>query len=756
MIGSNTSSALVASAAQRKIRRDKVEGTVGEGWQARLWEIYEQLGPVHYGVSFKRNSAEKIDYFIAEAAHDDEPARSDDPKANEALARLGDITSIVSEFVAQENVAGEGYLVGQERDGVETWDVWSTLEVKAAQQAMKRHPESVEPLREDDFLLRVWRPSPKNHAEPDSPLRSVQQQCEQLLLLNEQIGAVAMSRLSAGLLLVPSELSFARSPEENPDTGANIEGDPFMDEIIQIMVNPISDSESAARVAPAVVRGPKDYLKEMRQLTFGREIDKTFAEMREELLRQIAAGLDLPPEIILGKADLNHWSAWDVDESAAKLHVDPDVLHILDGLTRGYLWPTLTGENDQGTAMMSMEEAQKFIIWRDYSDLTSRPMSLSEAHNLAKDNIITGNEVRAVANLPRDEEGELSAADIASRAEAVGVYYRAGFEPEAVLSALGLPAIPHTGVAPVTIQSEADVDDVPDEPPAGPDNVDRGPPGLVASVQPLTALADIDAMLTAKIIEAAEAAAHRALERAGAKVRAKAKKDRELSALIEAVANDKVTLTLGERRIERLQLTADQLVPTDTFDPLAARLEGLVESAQDETRGQLSLLFGTEVEESAEEEEDRRRGIFNFIAALIGLVAARLFTSDPDLDPAETGEIGDSIASGEIVFQLLTTAGGTPPAAFAPDSPRGLALGQRTRALLIDHGFLIETETWRYGLQTRRTNFDPHRALDGFKTDNKEDPRLRSSTAWLGVTHYFPGDHRGCLCRWVPSVELVE
>ncbi len=706
MIGSNTSTTLVASAAQRKISHSKVQGTVGEGWQERLWEIYEQLGPVHYGINFKRHSAEKIDYFIAEVS-EDEPARSDDPKANEALDRLGDITAIVSEFVAQENVAGEGYLVGQERDDVETWDVWSTIEVKAGQQSgQRRHPESVQPLREEDFLLRVWRPSPKRHEEPDSPLRSVQQQCEQLLLLNEQIGAVAMSRLSAGILLVPSELSFAKPATEDPDTGANISGDPFMDEIIQIMVEPITDSNSAARVAPAVVRGPKDYLDAVRHMTFGREIDETFADMREELLRAIAAGLDLPPEIILGMAEMNHWSAWSVDESAAKLHVDPDVLHILDGLTRGYLWPTLTGENEQGVAMMSMEEAQKFIIWRDYSDLTSRPISIDQAMELSDRGIVADSYVRSVANIAEADAGT------------------------------GEPR-----------ESEDN------EPPAGPENVDRAPPALVASAQPLTGLADIDALLTAKIIEGAEAAAHRALERAGAKVRAKAKKDRELSALIQAVPNDKVTLTLGERRIEQLQLTADQLVPADTFDPLAERLTGLVESAQDEIRGQLTLLFGTEIEETTEE-EDRGNAISNFIAALIGLVVARLFTSDPDPDPAETGEIGDSIASGEIVFQLLTTAGGTPAAVFAPDSPRGLALGQRTRALLVDHGFLIETETRRYGLQTRRTNFKPHKALNGFKTDNKEHPDLRSATSWIGATHYYPGDHDGCLCVWVPSVEL--
>jgi hypothetical protein len=260
-------------------------------------------------------------------------------------------------------------------------------------------------------------------------------------------------------------------------------------------------------------------------------------------------------------------------------------------------------------------------------------------------------------------------------------------------------------------------------------------------------------MLIAKIIEGAEAAAHRALERAGAKVRAKAKKDRELSALIQAVPNDKVTLTLGERRIERLQLTADQLVPTDTFDPLAARLATLIELAQDETRRELEEIVGKPIEPTTED-EDRETAITVFVAALIGLVTARLFTLSPDLDPAETGEIGDGIATGAIVFQLLTMAGGIPESEFTPDSPRGLSLGQRTRAALKENGYLIETETWRYGLQTRRTNFDPHMALNGFKTDNKEAPDLRSHTSWLGVTHYFPGDHKGCLCSWVPSVEL--
>ncbi|MDZ7743002.1 MAG: hypothetical protein U5Q03_15020 [Bacteroidota bacterium] len=43
-------------------------------------------------------------------------------------------------------------------------------------------------------------------------------------------------------------------------------------------------------------------------------MDETFANMREELLRQIAGGINLPAEIPTGLADLNHWCVDDKTE----------------------------------------------------------------------------------------------------------------------------------------------------------------------------------------------------------------------------------------------------------------------------------------------------------------------------------------------------------------------------------------------------------------------------------------------------------
>lgn len=723
----------ITGAASRK-KLDSLT-KIGETWQAQLWEIYEHLGPVHYGIGFKRNSASKVDYYVAERTDSSaEPEPTDNQQAIEALERLGDVRSIVSEFVVQENVAGEGYLVGFENP--ERFDVWSTIELKDAQKPGGDTP---------DYALRIWRASPMKFEKPDSPLRSVAVQCEQLLLLNEQIGATARSRLPAGLLLLANEFSFPPRPDDPPTDGANMTDDAFFGELIDFLVTAVNDGDSAGRIAPGILRAPYEMIdKGAKLIDFGREMDKTFAEMREELLRQIAAGLDLPPEVITGYADLNHWTMWGVDESAAKLHVDPDVLHVLDGLTRGYLWYALSGDSDEIT-----DDAKRFVIWRDYSDLTSRPLSIDQAITLFNDDVISATELRNVANLAPQDETALPA-DIAARAEAVGTYFRAGFEAQAVLEALGLPSIAHTGAAPITVQSEDEIEATPNDAPAGPENVDRGRPPITASAGIyLGDLGDIDRSLAARIIESTEAAFARALERAGAVVRTKAKKDRQVSAQIDGISNLEVTRHLGASRIETMQVTLDQLIPADTFDPLGDRLRSLLSRAQTETRSRLSQLIDRELPEGTEE-EDRDAAIAFFVAALMAIASQRLFTDSPDLDPSETGEISDAIAPASLVYDTMSIAGGGSPAS-TPDAPRGLALGQRTRSILADHGYITTSKTWVYGDRSlRQTNFEPHLALDG-----DVDPQV-PGPAWLPGPFMFPGDHRGCACALVPTIELVE
>ncbi|MDZ7743001.1 MAG: hypothetical protein U5Q03_15015 [Bacteroidota bacterium] len=390
-----------------------------------------------------------------------------------------------------------------------------------------------------------------------------------------------------------------------------------------------------------------------------------------------------------GKTTYTGNSLWGVDESTAKHHVDPDVLFILQALTEGYLWPYL---EEAGVT-----DFKRFRLWRDYSDLTSRPMTVEQALAMHERGVINDEYVRMVGNVP-------------------DIYAGPG--------------------APILTRGERRADP----------RANQEPPENVAAAAPkkLTNLARIDQRLGERVTEASEAAFHRAMERAGAKARAKARKDRQLSSAIDGVDNALVTRHLGPKRVEQLQLTDDQLIPADTFDPLRDRLERLLAEAQEETRSELSELFGEEVEPDQREAEDRRSAIDAFIAALIAVATARLFTDAPSPDPAEVGEFGDEIASGQMVAELLTRAGGDQIAEFTPETPRGLALGQRTRAALRDHGYVTESLTWEWAyIRTPQNPYEPHQNLNGVTVLSADDPRLGG---------YYPGDHRFCTCGLVPSV----
>jgi hypothetical protein len=84
---------------------------------------------------------------------------------------------------------------------------------------------------------------------------------------------------------------------------------------------------------------------------------------------------------------------------------------------------------------------------------------------------------------PSDEPAGEQAPDPVDRfntaMNAVGVGFRSGFEPAAMLKAVGLPEIEHTGLLPVTLQSEEKATEgVPE--PKPPVIVPPGAPGVAA------------------------------------------------------------------------------------------------------------------------------------------------------------------------------------------------------------------------------------------------------------------------------------
>lgn len=743
-----------------------------------MWRFYEDLGSVHYGVNFKKNAATKVRFFAAEHDPDvDDPIETDNQQAIDTVGRLrsrfGDINEIVAELMVHINLVGEGYLVGIDGLEGEEWDVWSVEEVQAAANANMPLPDQAV-LEGDTYAARIWRPSPRNRHLADAPLRPVRQQCEQLLLLDDSISALARSRLSAGLFYIPSELDIG-------DQTA------FEDEVIAVLTTPIKDSESAARWAPGIIRGPAEFSDKFAQFTFGRDIDPVFAALREELVRAIAAGLDLPAEIVTGMGDMTHWNAWMLDESAFRDHIDPDLILIMESLTRGYLQPALIEGG------MADEEADRYLIWRDLSDLGQRPPTIPEATALWDRGILSNDYMLGLVNATEEDAPEVApntsdagavpavgegiargepgqdqtvsmgaeTEPLAQRVNAVGILIRSGFDPEAALKAMGLPPITHLGFLPVTIKT-----DVPPDPAAAILDPNAPPPEaktpaanpfpqvevetIVAAapkLRPLTELANIDRMLLERITEASEAGFNRVLERAGAKIRSHAKKDRAISASIDRIPNDQVTLHLGEALTRQLQITPQDLVPEDSFDPLTKRLRVIMAGAAEQVAETLEGLTG----EKPEPDDSRIQAAITAFVATLSAFALRLLFKPQEPGP---GEVGTSVIPATMVEDMLTQAGGAIPTA-GPSNVRGFATGADSLEWITGHGIRLAGHQWEYGdASTRHRPFPPHRALNGVQFTDWDDPRLQTpaSASFLNVGHMFPGDHFLCQCSTVPVI----
>jgi len=764
------SHASITSAA-RQIINPETEKPVAVDAQS-LYELVDHLGPVRAALRFKSMAATKVEYYVAVQ---DEPGvapeKTDDPRIVEAYDRLRGLTGAFPEFVGEFaehlDIAGEGYLIGfGEGEGTLTkddWDVASPVEYNDARRQgyVRQDAAAVPPITNEDFVLRVWRNDPMRRQDPDSPLRSVASECQQYILLRGMITSVAKSRLVAGIMDYPDDWSFP--PKQNGDPA-----DSLMDTIMEAMEASVTDAESASRIVPITIQRPASSVNGINLTDMARDIPDWVPVLMERVLRQIATGLDLPADIILGLADVNHWNAWLSEDSAKLDYVDPLVLLILDSLTRGYLHPTLTE--------MDVTDPERYLFWRDYSDLIARSVGTGDAITLYDRGIISEDATRRVvgftdADAPDADTPDDLPPDYAAKIESLGGLIRAGFEPTASASALGLPAIPHTGLAPVTVQRPEDIASIVEEPvvPAGPDNVTRGIPQSIPaaagtgvttysySVPSLTAaatrlgLAQIDHRLYAQIAEAAQAALDRALERAGQKIRSHAVGDTRrppkhptLAAQIDGVPNGQVGWTVGKSVKATLQLTDDDLIPPGSFDAVGARAERIMAAGQDETFNTVSEL-GEPTRDEDQERTFLERARDFLITGLTALALRRLFTPDLTPDPAETGEISDTAIPPDLVFDALTIAGGGVPG-FGAEAPRGLANGAQTETWLREIGYQVQEREWTVGAPLQP--FEPHRNLRGVRITEFTDPQLATplTASWLGVSYMFPGDHRGCQC----------
>lgn len=498
----NPPTGLVASAVNLKqqLPSGVRPGAGNTSWQDALWTYYDLVGEFEYVANWVGNLISKAELYAAKdgkrltsgpAFDAVQELFGSKPGKSDALKMLG----------LHYTVAGESYIFTYTEDGEQKWVIVPRQVVTGdAKDGWKINGKDVP--TNNLMAMRIWARHPRRYDEATSPARSAIPILNEIVRLTQHIDAQVSSRLSsAGILLMPNEITFASSSNTDEDEKENqSSSDAFVEELISTAGTAIADRGDASALVPIVVTADGEHLDKPRLLTFWTELDAHALELRREAIGRLALALDIPPEILTGAGDVSHWQAWGIEDSAIKVHADPLLARLCSDLTAGYLWPSLKD-------VVGEDELKTFTIEADTSDMRLRPNRSQEAIELYDRGLLKDETVRRETGFdPSDKPTPTEYQTWLKRQLAKG-----STTPEMVDAALGLLGV-DLGIQP----EPAETTQAP-QPPSLEDHPDLKPVPDIVDQEEL----DKDAerkQKAASLLAAAEQMVFRALDKGGNRI----------------------------------------------------------------------------------------------------------------------------------------------------------------------------------------------------------------------------------------------
>lgn len=398
------SKALIASAARmsrgKGMKNFSRSGT-DTAWQSTAWEFYRTIGEYRYACDWVGGMLSKAVLFALERTAEG-IKRSNNPKAIMSLEKLFNNEDDRSEMLRlvgiHFTVAGECYLIGYDSNEEDTPGiVWEVVASTQYSYNMNKHHVNGVPLdteNHDEVLaIRLWRPDPVDSRRAMSPSRPVLSILGEIARLTDHVAAQVDSRLAgAGILLMPSEMTFPTPPPTYDEEGNEIinrqanDAESLMEVLQETMATAIEDRSDPSALVPIIITAPAEAIDAAKHMTFWTELDEKAIELRSEAIRRLALGMDMPPEVLQGNADTNHWAAWQADEAAIKSHTEPLLKIITTSLSVGFFRPDLR--------VLGVENASDFSIGADTSEMRLRPNRSKEALELYNLGELSGESLR--------------------------------------------------------------------------------------------------------------------------------------------------------------------------------------------------------------------------------------------------------------------------------------------------------------------------------------------------------------------------
>lgn len=366
--------AAVAVLQNRRIRSvaPARKGAVSRPWQTEAWGLFDEIGELRFAAMWLANAVSRCALYAGiTVPGSDEPEMETDGPGPDLVEQWAGGPSgqaqLLRRAAAHLAVAGDTYITGRAIDGGEDWRACSTEEITHANSRWQINDGSgTVKLSDQDVVFRCWLPHPRTWQEADSPVLASLPVLRELRGLTMHVSAQIDSRLAgAGLLVLPEEVTFPQ-PKAGPSDDVGGE-DNFVSVLTDYMITPIRDRDHASAVVPLPIQVKGDWIDKIKLIHFWTDLDATARELRDEAIRRWSIGADMPPEVLLGMSEANHWGAWRISDEAVTLHIAPLASILADAITVGWYRPALI------EAGMSEEEAERRQIGVDTTRLTQRP-----------------------------------------------------------------------------------------------------------------------------------------------------------------------------------------------------------------------------------------------------------------------------------------------------------------------------------------------------------------------------------------------
>ena len=349
-------------------RESAYQKRLSQPWQLRSFGYYDTIGEINFTAKFLARQIARVRFYPATLLEDGttEPITSGAPVEilNQVQDPGGGRSQYLFDYGRQMFLPGEGVLFGY--DDATKWRFLWKDEVRPLTPGLdsgkfERINSQQEATGEIGVAYRFWSPHPRWSDLADSPMRAVQDICEELLILTLGVRATALTRLTNGILVFPTQMSpnpLTSGLDEDP------EQNPFLADWMEHVGAQIDDPSGVASRIPFLIEGDAEYLKEIRWIkTHDPATDYMEKDLRKEAIERLALSLDMSPEDLLGYTNANHWTGRQVQLDRWRMFGFNKAEQFATSLSDAYLRPALRDEGYDGweDVVIAFDDSQVVI-----------------------------------------------------------------------------------------------------------------------------------------------------------------------------------------------------------------------------------------------------------------------------------------------------------------------------------------------------------------------------------------------------------